>query len=216
MITAAVEGLADEAVIQRLIEFTGGRVGTVYGKHGKAHLIRRLPAYDKAARFSPWVILLDLDTDAECAPGFRQTLPATPAPRLCLTIVVRAVEAWLMGDRDHLARFLSVSAATIPVYPETLLDPKRTLIDLASASRRRDIREDMVPRPGSHRSVGPAYTSRLIEFATLRQDAWRPDVAAPYAPSLARTIRCIRRLVSAPGIESRRGPDDTSRDQGKA
>jgi hypothetical protein len=36
------------------------------------------------------------------------------------------------------------------------------VVELARYSRRRDIREDMVPRPGSGRSVGAAYTSRLI------------------------------------------------------
>ena len=201
MITAAVEGLADDAVVRRLIEYAGGHPGAIYGKRGKAHLISRLPAYNHAARFSPWVILLDLDSDGECAPTFRPALLATPAPQLCFTIVVRAVEAWLLGDREHLAKFLSVSPAVVPVYPETLQDPKRALVDIASTSRRREIRDDMVPRPGSHRAVGPAYTSRLIEFTTSHRYPWRPEVAAPYSQSLARTIRCLRRLVARPAGE---------------
>jgi hypothetical protein len=83
----------------------------------------------------------------------------------------------------------------VPGPPETLPDPKRVLIELASRSRRREIREDMVPRLGSGRVVGPAYTSRLIEFVTDRRGGWRPGIAARSADSLARCIRRLRRFV---------------------
>lgn len=65
------------------------------------------------------------------------------------------------------------------------------MINLARRSRRRDIRADMVPRPESGRSVGPAYASRMIEFVIQR---WRPAQAALYAESLRRAIECLRRL----------------------
>ena len=66
---------------------------------------------------------------------------------------------------------------------ELLADPKLTLVNIARTSRRRDIRADMVPREGSGRAVGPAYTSRVIEYS---QGPWRPHVAARYSDSLAR------------------------------
>jgi transposase len=47
-------------------------------------------------------------------------------------------------------------------------------------------------RHGSGRPVGPAYASRLIEFAS---SSWRPEVAAQRADSLRRTIDCLRRLA---------------------
>ena len=199
MITAAVEGLADEVVVNRLIEDVAGSLGTVYGKRGKSHLVSRLVAYNHAAQYSPWLILVDLDTDADCGPSFRFRLLPNPASLLCFTVVVRAMEAWLLSDREHLARFLSVNVADIPLYPETLDNPKRAMVEIASRSRRRDIREDMVPRRGSGRTVGPAYASRLIEFVSHDRYAWRPDIAAPYSPSLARTIRCIGRLIQRTG-----------------
>jgi hypothetical protein len=49
----------------------------------------------------------------------------------------------------------------------------------------------MVPRPESRTTVGPAYVSRMIEFA---QQHWRPDVAAQRADSLRRALRCLRKL----------------------
>jgi hypothetical protein len=67
-------------------------------------------------------------------------------------------------------------------------DPKRAMVEVAGHSRRREIRQDMVPRRGSGSSVGPAYTSRLIEFA---QAHWRPETAARASDSLR---RCLARL----------------------
>jgi len=68
------------------------------------------------------------------------------------------------------------------------------MVNLARASRRRDIREDLVPRPEGGRQVGPAYSSRLIEFVSGR---WRPEIAARRAESLRRAIACLKRLTRA-------------------
>jgi hypothetical protein len=191
VITAAVEGDLDEAVLRRLVEYIGATPGPVYGRHGKAHLRQRLAGYNQAARLAPWVVLVDLDHDADCAPPFRSAWLPNPAPNMCFRIAVRMVEAWLLADRDRLSRFLRVPPSQLPLKPEELNDPKSTIVDLARRSRRRDIREDMVPRPGSGRTVGPAYTSRLIEFVAQGPAGWRPDVAAKLSDSLE---RCLRRL----------------------
>ena len=60
-------------------------------------------------------------------------------------------------------------------------------------SRRRDVHQDMVPRQGSRRTEGPAYTCRLIEYAT---DRWRSDVTVQRADSLRRALVCLQRLSS--------------------
>ena len=194
ILTAAVEGLVDEAVVRRLVEHAGGTAGTVYGRRGKPHLRKKIAGYNCAAHYSPWCVLVDLDADADCAPTLRnEWLPAV-APQLCFRVVVRAVEAWLLADEETLARFLSVARPRIPADPEQLPDPKAFMIDIARRSRRRAVRKDMVPRRGSGRREGPAYTSRLMEFADT---AWRPEVAAQRSDSLGRAIRCLRRLVGA-------------------
>jgi hypothetical protein len=71
------------------------------------------------------------------------------------------------------------------------------MVELARHSHRRGIREDMVPRPGSGRKVGPAYTAQLIDFARDSNNGWRPDVAAKASDSLNRCLQCLLRLVSA-------------------
>lgn len=140
ILLGAVEGLADEAALKRLVEDSGAQLGAVYGKRGKPNLVYRLRGYNSAARFSPWVVLIDLDRDADCAPTYRSNLLPNPAPQLCLRIVVRALEAWLIADRANLAKFLGVRISRVPIYPETLDDPKKVLIDLAHNSRKRAIR----------------------------------------------------------------------------
>jgi hypothetical protein len=196
-VAGAVEGLVDEAVLKRLIEHVGAVPGPVHGRRGKDHLRSRVGGYNQASRFGRWLVLVDLDGDADCAPPFVRDWLPQPAPGMCLRVAVRKVEAWLLADRDRLARFLGVKTATVPVGPEALSDPKGKMVELARWSRRREIREDMVPRRGSGRAVGPAYTSRMIEFVLDPDRGWRPSVAAISADSLARCIRCLRQLAAA-------------------
>ena len=129
-----------------------------------------------------------------CAAALRRLVAEAGTQHVFLA-AVRAVEAWLLADRESLATFLSVAASHIPREPEGVTDPKRAMVDLAMHSRRREIREDMVPRPRSGRTVGPAYTSRLIEFVMDTAAGWRPDVAARSSDSLSRCLRCLRQLA---------------------
>lgn len=191
-ISVAVEGLPDEAVARRLIRHVGAEPGPVYGKLGKPHLRERITGYNHAARHAPWLVMVDLDQEADCAPPLRAAWLRDPAPRLCFRVAVRAVEAWLMADAVALAAFLGVTVRRVPADPESISDPKQVMVSLARASRRRSIREDMVPREGSGRGVGPVYTSRLSEFASLH---WRPVEAALRSDSLRRAIACLQRLA---------------------
>jgi hypothetical protein len=193
-ISGAVEGLLDEAVLKRLITHAGAAAGPVYGKKGKAHLLQRLRGYNTAAQQTPWVVLIDLDQDADCAPPFRSEVLPLPAARMCFRIVVREIESWLLADRERLARFLAVRPAIVVCEPERVHSAKDAISQCARHSRRREIREDMSPRPGSGRRIGPAYTSRLMEFVSDESAGWRPEVAAQVSDSLARCLACIRRL----------------------
>jgi hypothetical protein len=181
--SVAVEGFVDEAVLRRLLQDVGVAAPIVYGNKGKSDLLQRLRGYNQAASFRPWIVLVDLDQDFECAPPFRDQWLPNPAPHMCFRVAVREVESWLLADQERLAAFLSVPVSRIPTAPEAVDFPKRVMVDLARRSRRRAIREDMVPRPGSGRTVGSAYASRLAEFV---RSAWRPEVAAAHSDSLRR------------------------------
>jgi hypothetical protein len=192
VINVAVEGIVDEVVAGRLAEAVGGSLSRVYGKEGKVALLRRLSGYNKAAEIQPWFVLVDLDHDEDCPPPFRRRHLPSEARLMCFRVETREVEAWLLADREGISWFLSVGERLVPADVEALDDPKAVVVGLARRSRRRDIRDDMVPRPGSGRKEGPAYASRPIEFA---QSYWRPEVAAGSCESLRRSMKCLRQIV---------------------
>ena len=194
IISAAVEGIVDEAVARKLIIHAGGHPGTIYGKNGKPFLRRHINGYNSAARHLPWMVLVDLDRDSECAPPLREEWVPDPAPYLCFRVAVREIEAWLMADAESLAVFMSVARSRIAADPEHLQEPKTEMVNLARHSRRQEMREDMVPREGSGRSVGPAYTSRLSEYVETR---WQPEMATRRANSLRRAIMCLKRIIES-------------------
>ena len=196
VLTGAVEGDVDEAVLRRVSQYLGLNLGEVYGRNGKDALLKALNGYNNAAAFSPWCVFVDKDEDPRCpAEALQQWLP-NPAQMMRLRIVVREIEAWLFGDPERLSSFLGIPASRIPANPEGVTQPKETMVSLAARSRRRDVRSDMLPRPGSGRVVGPAYTSRLIEFAHDPNAGWRPDVAASNVDSLRRCITRLREFLS--------------------
>lgn len=194
VMTAAVEGGVDEAVVKRLVRHVGIELHRVFIAGGKPNLRRRVDGYNGAASHSPWVVLVDLDQDYECAVGLRDEWIREPAQFMCFRVAVREVEAWLLADPERFGAWFRVRPARVPKEPESLADPKRALVDAVRHSRLRAVREDMVPRPGSGRSEGPAYSSRLREFILDAKLGWRPSVAAKQADSLARTLACMRRL----------------------
>ncbi len=194
VVTGATEGIVDEAVVRRLIREVGADPGPVHGKGGKRRLREQIRAYNNAAKFSPWVVLVDLNHEADCAPPVREDWLIDPAPFMCFRIAVREVESWLLADCENIAKFVGVGTSRVPGNVETLDSPKQEMINLARRSRRREIREDMVPRPGSGRSVGPAYASRLVEFA---ERFWAPQVAAVGSDSLSRSLQCLKKITAA-------------------
>jgi hypothetical protein len=195
LVHGAVEGLIDEAVLRRLVFEAGAKPGTIFGKEGKAFIRKRLVGYNRAAESEPWVVLIDLDHDAECAPLEKDLWLPHPASHMCFRIAVREVEAWLLADSERLARFLGIKRSRVPKDPERLHDAKGTMIDIARGSRRHRIVKDMVPRSGSRRKIGPGYNFRLIQFVTTPRNGWRPDVAAQSSDSLDRCIRRLGELV---------------------
>jgi len=192
VLSAAVEGIVDDAVVRRLIEDAGALVSAIHISGGKLNLKQKVNAYNHAAGHSPWVLLVDLDRE-ECAPKLRASWLPAPSRLMCFRVAVREVEAWLLGDRQQIAHFLGVAVARVPQTPEFIEDPKRAIVDLARNSRRREIREDMIPRPRSGRSEGPAYASRLIQFT---RDLWRPSIAEKHSDSLRRCREALRRMTA--------------------
>ena len=184
--------------MRRLAADFGIHMGAVFGRSGKPHLKAKIDGYNQAARFSPWIVLVDLDDDFECAPSLRAAWLPTPAEHMYLRVAVREIERWLLADRSGIAAFLSVPVRRIPRTVDDLDNPKQTLVDLARSSRSRAVREDMVPRPESGASIGPAYTSRMSEFVGKEgRGRWQPTSGAQVSPSLSSCIRAMIELRGA-------------------
>jgi hypothetical protein len=192
-VSVGVEGLSDQGAASAILRECGLSVSGYYGNHGKVPLLRKLTNYNSAARHSPWIVFVDLDDDGPCPGKKRDDWLPDAAPLMCFRIAVREIEAWLLADQEQIAEFLGVPQSRIPSQPENLADPKQTLISLARRSRKRTIREGLVPRAGSGASVGPTYASDIRQFGRTQ---WRPLVAAEYAPNLAGCMTRVRELAA--------------------
>ncbi len=193
-VNLAVEGDTDVPVAERLIALVGLQPHAVVTGPGAPNLDPRIPEFNRSGEHVNWLILRDLDHDAPCpAELVPDLLGRQPlARRVALRIPVRAVESWLLADREGFAREFGVVLRQLPTDPDSLEAPKRRLIDVCRRSRRADIRRGMTPREGSGRSVGPEYVTRIVAFARF---AWEPERAAEASESLRRSLAALRRRV---------------------
>jgi Domain of unknown function (DUF4276) len=189
--SVAVEGMTDEAVAARVCRELGIPIGPVYGRRGKDHLREHIAAYNAAAAATPWLVLVDLDHGPAfpCAPSLVASWLAAPSANMCLSVAVHETEAWLLGDPDRFSSYFGVPPGLLPASPERVLDPKALVVQVCSQSRRRDVREDMVPRPGAGTKIGSGYASKVIQFASDPARGWRPQQARLSCPSLDRVMR---------------------------
>ena len=194
-VTAVVEGFLDEVLLRRVVQPVGLHVGRVHGGKGKSYILDKIAGYNDAAHHSPWLVLIDLNGNFDCAPtGLGAWLPDR-ARHMCFNVAVRSIEAWLLADRECLARWLGISKSLLPLNPDSLENPKLELIKLVGRSRHRPLRNDLLPREGSGRRVGPLYNARLSELVRDRDKGWQPERAAQNSDSLARCLRRLRRLA---------------------
>jgi hypothetical protein len=113
----AVEGTPDLAAAMKIAQLAGFACCRFHGGHGKGRLDRRISAYNHAARIGPWLVLRDLDHDADCGPELHSRLLPVSAKLMCLRIVVRELEAWMMADRKSFSEFFAVAESRVPRNP---------------------------------------------------------------------------------------------------
>lgn len=112
----AVEDPLSESVLRALLHQSGRPywIGTVYGGRGFGDLKRMASGFNQASRFTPFVLLTDLDR-ADCPPVIIDSwLPHPKHPNFLFRVAVREVEAWVLADREAFAKFCGVPVSAIP------------------------------------------------------------------------------------------------------
>jgi hypothetical protein len=178
-----------EAVARRILQRSPVRfvVGAVYPGHGFGNIRRRLTAFNNAAKGMPYFVLVD--SDDQCPPAKIRGWLASPVhPNLLFRIAVMEVESWLLADRSGIASFLGIDRTLIPRNADQIADPKRFLVNLARKSRRRRLREAIVPRPRTTAQVGPDYNGQLSSFIA---NTWNPRKATNNSASLLRCLKAV-------------------------
>lgn len=193
-----VEGLPDQAVAFRLLSESG-----IQFAPQRVRRVSQPRFWEQAGRFlqasrttGVFFALADLDA-AGCAPGLlHDRLKGNVSRNFLIRIAVRAVESWLLADKEGLARFLAVPVSAFPnESPDRIPDPKRAPVEIAGQSRKRAVREDMVPAPGRRATAGPGYTDQMREF--IEGGHWHPRRAADRSDSLQRALGALHRLAAS-------------------
>ena len=190
----AVEGDTDIPVAERLIKHVGLEPLPAITARSAAKLDQRFTELNRSGRALNWLVLRDLDAVA-CAPELLDKLLAGVAlsERVCVRVPVREIESWLLADVEGFAAAFSVRPSRMIASPDELNDPKRHVVEVCRHSRSRAVRDTVPPRPGSGRSVGAEYASRISDFA---RRSWNIESAAPRSPSLARALSALRSRVA--------------------
>jgi len=165
-IQLAVEDKLSEAVLRAILRQSDRMfcVGSCLQRGGFGYLKENIKRFNNAAKGTPFIVLTDLD-NAECAPALlNEWLTIPKHHNLLFRIAVRKVEAWILAHRSAFAGFLGIKRESVPIRPDKLKDPKSTLIDLARKSRKRSLREAIVPRRSSTAKEGPGYNATLGRF----------------------------------------------------
>ena len=185
VILAVEDELSESISTQILRHFDIEIWYTIRGK-GNVSLQQKAPELNRSANGAAIFLLTDLDTPRECPPGLIQSWIKGPInPRFFFRVAVMEVESWVMADRAGFAAFLSIPLHRIPSPTDDILNPKEFLLSLARKSKKKAVREALVPAQGATLSVGNQYNTLLSEFV---REHWDLERAATASPSLKRTL----------------------------
>lgn len=193
-IALAVEDALSFTLMEKVLAHTG-RGYTVLRpmvERGVGNIRKSVAKYRTASHALPHVVLADLDQTA-CAPLLREQWGLSTLPESMLfRVAVREVETWVLADREGFASFAGIPAIKLPYEPESLLDPKQTLINLVRRSRNKRLVAELVPAQGSSVSIGPLYNERLSQFVRER---WDVNAAMALSPSLRRAFDRLQNFM---------------------
>lgn len=192
-ITLATEDELSEQVGLCLVTEVGLHAHQCLRRGGSGYLRSRVCNFCQMAAREPVILITDLDQSA-CAPALiADWLQGAEQPAgFVFRVAVREIESWLIADHDALRALMGQRVRAITEDPDSLNDPKRTLLKIAEKAPR-DVRDDLLARRNAVASQGLGYNARLCAMV---REHWSPTRAANRSPSLARMRRRLRELAT--------------------
>ncbi|UFH48851.1 DUF4276 family protein [Pseudomonas sp. KNUC1026] len=176
---------------------TSWHTGYEQNTSGFGEFVKYVAKMNQVASTTLPVLMLADGDQAPCpVEQIKAWLPPKPAARLMLRLAVRESESWVLADRQGLAAFLDISMAHIPAAPDELRAPKESLLTLIRKSKKRLLREEMLPAKQSRAPVGLGYVLHLESFLA---EGWSLKRAAENSPSLARAAGRVSQVLGAEG-----------------
>ncbi len=196
-INLVVEDELSEAVLRKMLLRSGWPyiVQNCFSNRGFGYIKRTIKGFNNGAKSIPYIVLTDLDNNDCPMSLINAWLPVPRHPNLIFRVAVREVEAWLIADRNNLAKFFGIQLDLLPHQPEEITDPKAELIRLAGYSPHSRLREDVMPAFGSTSQQGPDYNGTM---ATFVRDKWDPGDASAHSPSLRGALKALAAIAQLP------------------
>ncbi|MBF0557106.1 MAG: DUF4276 family protein [Nitrospirae bacterium] len=129
-------------------------IGNSYPKCGVTKIKKKIKGYNNASIYTPYFVLTDLDTKKCASELIKEWIDFPKHPNLIFRVAVREVEAWVLADRKGFSSFASVNITKIPPKPDEIADPKLKLLEIIRKSKKRALKEDILPRYDGDR-IGP-------------------------------------------------------------
>jgi len=199
IINLVYEDAISEFVMAKLLKSFNGKfeIGISYNGNGYGYIRTKINGFNEASISSTFFVLTDLDNNPCPISLIEDWLKKPRTPNFIFRVAVREVEAWLLADRLGFAEFTGVAIANIPTNPDLEIDPKQTLINISKRSKKRSIKNEIVPI-NSNAKIGPNYNERLMEYVSNYWDIGR---AMEQSESLRRTWICLNEFrYKAPNL----------------
>lgn len=158
---------------------------------GITKLIPRLPSFVEQAEYVQPVICI-ADTDGTCPVNMVQVLNSPNlSPSFVLRLAHSEAESWVLADRYGFSSKFGVPAGKVPHVPDSIADPKRLVLTLASRSRYRWVRDELVSASDVSKR-GSGYNMHLSSFV---RSLWDVEVARGFSESLNRACIAIAKIA---------------------
>lgn len=157
-------------------------------KGGFGYLKSKLPSLCGISKTQPVILFTDLDR-CECPKILiNNWFKGMDKPKgLLFRVVVREIESWVLADHKAFSEYFGISAAKLPQDPDSILDPKATLLKLVGGSRR-ELKEAMIAKKGALAIQGVGYNTILGDFI---RTSWSPQRAQERSKSLKKAFTRI-------------------------